>query len=302
MKRLGPEQVHRNHLLASPPIMTEALNSVLPEDPTEDDAVTQLTRELCFEPAVYRDNEMPAFAEQLPHMLDHGIRQVALINAVMEDEALREDFPDWLDQKLLGQAALAADVGLSLVPTMEIRAVQHLGPRFMDEYLYHPDYGYGMAESRMDQTDEASLLLAAFIARHHALQAKRSYGPEWYNVGAHRRINTYFVDLMVTLEKPFDYIDDSFSRLNRDNQDYFEQVQTPHKKYTDTFHNVFCTHLGLSAAMIETDFDTTLPQRISKTVRNQIADSSPDGIGQVYRHLRPDLVQPNSDPLRLTEA
>jgi hypothetical protein len=289
------EDVFRNHLSDKPECLTEALDSVLPQDPTNDDPATRLTRQLYFESAKFGDEEAPAFCEQLPSMGDHGVRQVALASAVLNSGEVADRLPSWFDRRLFGQAALVADAGLAFVGRKEVETVHRFGPKYGPNYGFHPAYGYDMAQGIMTelgtQDDPSSQFIACFMARHHMVQAKHAYGLEWYEVKRGPDISEAQVDMAVLLEKPFDYFDDAFGRRGDDANTFDQQATTPVDRFTESMGMLFAQNLSLVGAMESQRFDPALPGIIARRILEVVLERDPlhKGVDEVYRQLRPDL-------------
>lgn len=287
------EAAYRHTLAGGPDCLVATLNTVVPLDATNDTAVTQLTRALCFESAQIADKTAPPLAEALPHMLDHGLRQVALADAVLSDETIVRKLPDWFDSKLFGRALLVADAGLVFVPPDEVKKVNAYGPKHMQQYTKHPHYGYEMAQQIADPHDADSKKLSLLIARHHAIQARRAYGPTWAELDS-KGVDAHTIDLMIAMQKPFDYFDDTFSRPMPACNDFAEQARVPLRKFQKTFGELLDTHPDLQAYMDRIGFDPQLPHIIADKILTTILDDDPDGVSEAYRQLRPDLQRPQT--------
>ncbi len=230
----------------------------------------------------------PALCEQLPYIVDHGVRQVRLIETVFSDDVIKGKLPDWLKRQQFGQAVLVADAGLAFVPLREVERVHRNGPKNGNAYSRHPYYGYVMTRPHIDPNDASSQFIAAFIARHHAIQARNQYGPGWQKIDS-SLICPAQVDLAVTLGKPFDYFDDYFTRLSTGAETYAEQAIVPYDWFTSSFGALLRNNLGLVYAMESEKVDPGLPNLIARKILDAVLDTSGSGIGEVYRQLRPDL-------------
>ena len=280
------EADYREHLSNGPECLVAAFDSSLPEDQLAYDPVTRLVRGLCFEPAKYFDTTKPAFGEQLPYMMDHGVRQIALATEVMADEEIRDSLPSWLDSRLFNQSMLVADVGLAHVPSLEVENVHEFGPKYAVEYTNHPDYGYGMAQA-IGLSDPSSQVVASFIARHHMIQARNQYGLDWNDID-HNLIDPDQVDVMVALQKPFDYFDDCFDQYHDSALAYEDLISVPLKKFIHSSGQLLCKNLALISAIDCSEFNPSLPGLICTKIEEQIMGET--AIGGVYRELRRSLV------------
>jgi hypothetical protein len=110
-----------------------------------------------------------------------------------------------------------------------------------------------------------------------------SDGLGWNDIN-HGLINPDQVDLMVAIQKPFDYFDDCFDRREQGTKTYGEQVTTPLRKLTKSSGELMCANLGLAVTMIMTDFDPSLPNRIATKIQENVLGET--AIGAVYRELR----------------
>ncbi len=274
------ELAYRDHLSTMPHNMRRTFDDLLPSDATSDDPATRLTRSLIFEPARYRGSVFPSFAERLPYMVDHGVRQATLAVEVLADDTIRHELPDWFDTHQMMQASMAADSGLTFVSTKEVETVHTYGPHFAQDYANHPEYGYGMAEA-IGTPDEQSQKLAAFIARHHMLQARNPYGKEWCDIQlplAHPEQ----VDLMVVLQKPFDYIDDCVDTPGS-GKTFETAVNHAVNKLVSHFGHVLYGNLPLVTAFEDHDVAPYLPNRIAYAIRDHLLDPGSE-IAAAYGH------------------
>lgn len=283
------ETAYRSRLAAQPDFMTEALDSVIPPNYSHDDEATDLARALCFAPAQYGDGALPAFAESTSCMLDHGVRQVALMGIVLHNPRIQGALPEWLDQKLLLQGMLVADCGLALVPPEEVEIVHTYGPRYMHTYTGHPEFGYRMAAAQ-GLAHPTRQVIAGIIGRHHIIQARNAYGLEWYEmpeVNQHY-VNTTQVDAMVAIMKPVDYIDDTVDTamseiLRQKPRTYKEIVAGCADRFSATFGNTLVNNLSLVA---DDSFHPALPGMVADTACDVLLG---DGeLADHYRSLRPE--------------
>ncbi|HKR82055.1 MAG TPA: hypothetical protein VJR27_03565 [Candidatus Saccharimonadales bacterium] len=292
---MAAEEIYRTYLANGPDCLAPTLDTVVSPEALKDDAVTSLARQLCFAPGRRGEAVAPALSEALPHMLDHGLRQVALANTVLADEAVRSKLPKQFDAKLFGQALLVADAGLTFVPAKEVAKVNACGPKYAEKYGLHTQYGYEMAQTVADPTDEASKKLGLLIARHHAIQARNAYGPAWPELSS-EGIDAAEIDLMIALQKPFDYFDDTFSRPTGANN-FAEHAMVPLQKFTATFDELLRANLELVAHMEQVGFDAQLPTLIAGKILDAVLDEDPHAIGAAYRQLRPDLTLSQAEAL-----
>ncbi len=153
-----------------------------------------------------------------------------------------------------------------------------------------------MAETWRQPGDQDSHMLSLLIARHHAIQARNAYGPEWHKLHS-GTVSQAQVDVMIAAQKPFDYFDDFFTRIGTNISDFAEQAGTPNRRFTASFASLLCGKHDLLHQMERTDFNITLPNMIADKILDAVMDPGPTGIGEVYRQTRPDLVLPNSPPL-----
>jgi len=290
--RLSPEAVYRNHLSDNPECLTTALDMVIPSSPTGDSAVTRLTRQLCFEPARLDETTLPPLCEQLPQIVDHGLRQVALAETVLTDPAIQDRLPGWFDSGLFSHVLLAADVGLAFVPHDEVLRIHQNGPKSAEFYTRHPEYGYQMASALSQPGNEQSQMLALLIARHHATQAKHSYGLTWQQIGS-QEINPDRIDLTILLQKAFDYFDDFFGRPTTGTRDFVAQARAPLERFSATYDELLSANPELVHQMQQNGFDTTLPKFISAAILETVIDPQ-SAVGAVYRGHRPDLASSHS--------
>lgn len=291
--RVAAEDTYRHHLASGPDCLMTTLNAVVPPNAMNDDAVTHLTRALCFETTQIEGMTAPPLAKTLPHMLDHGLRQVALANSVLSEETIAAKLPDWFDNKAFGRALLVADAGLVYVPLDEVKKVNTHGPKHMRRYTSHPQYGYEMAQKIADPNDVDSKKLGLLIARHHAIQARRAYGPAWSELD-NKGVDTNAIDLMIAMQKPFDYFDDTFSRRISGCTDFAEQARIPLRKFQETFDELLDMQPDLEAYMERIGFDPALPSIIADKMLAVLLDDDPYGVSEAYRQLRPDLSRPQT--------
>ncbi|HSX16733.1 MAG TPA: hypothetical protein VLH86_01380 [Patescibacteria group bacterium] len=284
--RYAAETIYREHVAAGPECLEQALDAVLPADSSADNPANRLTRELCFGETEYYDTTRPAFAEQCEGMLDHGVRQVALAAEVLADDEIRDRLPAWFDLRLFSQALVVADAGLAFVSKQEIEVVHEFGPKYSRDYTNHPEYGYGMARA-IGAPDAASQTIAAFMARHHMIQARNAYGLDWWQID-HSLISPSQIDLMVALQKPFDYFDDCFDRPNGGDETYDTLVAAPLGKFIRSSGQLLCANLSLVAAMDRTNFDPGLPNQIAAKIEEAVLGQT--AIGDVYRGLKAGLI------------
>ncbi len=278
------EARYREHV-SNFPVLADALDIVLQPGQLANDPPSELVRALCFGPATYFDTSEVPFADQLPYIMDHGLRQIALATTVFADSEIRSNLPDWLDLNLLYKAMLVADVGLAHVSTQEVELVHKFGPKFSLDYSRHPQYGYEMAHAKGIE-DPAARFITSFIARHHMVQARNRYGLEWRSIDQ-QQIIPRRVDLMVLFQKPFDFFDDYIDRPGV-RADTFEALVTyPMIKFVQSIGQLLCTDLLFASAVESEDLDLGLMRQICAKIQAEVLGTS--AIGSVYRGLRPDL-------------
>jgi len=241
-------------------------------------------RKLCFDVAQYGNRFELPFSEAVPDMLDHGVRQAALALEVMTDENIRDRLPAWFDLKLFAQTALVADVGLTFVPAEEVEYVHQFGPKRAVEYTAHP-YGYGMAQ-KIGTPDTTRQTIAGFIARHHMIQAKNAYGLDWQDI-EHTLVDPHKVDLMVAMQKPFDYADDCFDRTENARVSYEAAVTQPLDRFIKSTSLLRHNNADFAAAIEQTGFDPTLPAQVAEETKARLLGES--AISNVYRDLQRTL-------------
>jgi hypothetical protein len=277
------EQTYRQHLQDTElPLLVEALDYVVPPDATSDDPAAELARQLCFSPARFDFEQTTAFAERCQMMMTHGVRQIALIKAVLEREAITDELPAGLNSRLLCQAALVADVGLAFVSEQEVKLVHKHGPKWHARgYHHHPAFAYAMAQELGADRHESTAFVAAFAARHHMIQAKNAYGLEWNDITS-TKVSESQVDLAVSLVKPFDYFDDSVDRQVDKDETYASVIDRPLARFVGSTGLLLTKNLSYTASMVSGRYDLGLPNRLALAIGEAVQDPS-EPISAVYR-------------------
>jgi|GEM_PF-6560928 len=228
---------------------------------------------------------MPPLAEALPHIVEHGVRQIALSTAVLNDPDISGRLPEWFNPKLFTQGLLACDTGLALLPVTEVNSAYYYGRPFVSLYMNHPRNGYGMA-LEIGTPDEASQAITALIARHHMIQAKRQYGLPWHQIHL-SSIQPGRIDLLVALQKPFDFFDDAFDRRRDLYPTHEELVDLFVGRFIATFDDLRTANRHLEGASKKHAFDPELPIQVAEKIKEYVLGAT--AIGEVYLDLRTNL-------------
>lgn len=289
------EQVYRERLAAGPDCLADTLERILPADASNDGAMTRLARMACFDQHELDGRILPAFADEAPEMLDHGVRQADILGRVLEDDDIREAVSEFANPRTVSTALLVADFALTAVGRAEIEDVHTFGPQAARHYDRHSEWGYDITtqlvrhnpDLRTPETD----FIRGFIARHHSGQARNPYGLEWYETDIPPDMQ-FSIDWLVMATKGIDYIDDYFTRKPSERAaTQADHAHIPTQRFTDSYASVLCAQLGLSAQMIQHDVPFWLPGEIARRAEAIILDQAGDnGIGEAYRNMHPELV------------
>jgi hypothetical protein len=284
------EAEYRGSLSQEPDCIRDALEYVIPSDTTDDDPATSLTRDLCFATAHNGQETTEAFASRYPFMMDHSVRQVALVQEILNDPTIQAMLPDWFDLRIFSQGVVIADVGLAFVSEEEVKRVHCSGPKSAEDYDSHPKYGYNMALAINDLDTPETQFLAALIARHHKIQARNQYGLDWPNI-RRELIVPGDVNYAVALLKPFDFIDDTVDRTHDSynlHLTYEQLVKAVVEKFTGSYSELR-RNLGSAGIIFSNGSNPKLPNMIATRIGEVLLQGTE--IGNVYRSVVSEMAE-----------